>query len=476
MWMRTAGRIIDKGYLTSGPIGRSLLVLAWPIMLGNLFQTFYNVIDTFWLGRLGKEAVAAPTLSWPLIFFMLSIGLGFTIAGTALIAQYTGAHRSEEANQAAGQVFAFMFLLSAAIAILGNVAARPLMVLMGAEANVVELAAAYLRIIYTGIPIVFVMFVFNSVLNGAGDTITPMKMMGASVALNLILDPLFIFGWGPFPALGVAGAAIATVASRGMIAAFEGYLLLSGRLGIHIRPHHLRLRWKTVRQIVIIGLPASIGQSGTALGFSLMTGILARFGTAVVSAFGIGNRVISIVTMPAMGMGRATATMVGQNLGAQKGDRAARSAWAGMSISTTFLVLAGILVYIFRSSLIRIFISDPQVVSLGARMFAITAIALSFMGILQVIIGTYQGAGHTVYSMFFSLFRLWGLRIPLVYLLGFTFDMRADGVWWAMALSNLGAAILSLGIFFSGNWKHRIIKEPPTKVEGAIKEPVSLQR
>lgn len=451
--------------LTQGPITHSLLRLAWPIMLSNLFQTVYNLVDTLWLGRLGKVAVAAPTIAWPLVFLVISLGAGVTIAGTALVAQYTGARRHEEANLAAGQVFTFTSILAVILAAGGAMAAHPLMVLMGAGPDLLEPAASYLRIIYAGIPAMFGMFIVTALLNGVGNTVTPMKLMGVSVVLNIVLDPLFIFGWGPFPAWGVAGAAVATILSRGIVAIYGIYLLFSGKVEIQLRLHHLRLHWETIKRIIVIGLPASLGQTGTALGFSIMTGILARFGTAVVSAFGIGNRIISIVTMPAMGLGQATATMVGQNLGAEETKRAERSAWTGMGISTAFLLAGSVAVYALRASLVRVFIDDPEVISLGAQMFAITAMAFPFMGILQVIIGTYQGSGHTVYSMFFSLFRLWGMRIPLVYFLGFTLAMGADGVWWAMFISNFGTAILSLGFFLSGNWKRRVIKGEPLLIE-----------
>ena len=327
--------------LTSGPIARTLLVLAWPVMLSNLFQTIYNLVDILWLGRLGKVAIAAPTLVWPLVFLMISIGAGVTIAGTALVAQYTGARRHEEANHAAGQVFAFTGILAVTLGIAGVFIARPLMVAMGAGPDLLPAATSYLRIIYGGIPAMFGMFIVTSLLNGVGDTITPMKLMGVSVVLNIIFDPLFIFGWGPFPAWGVTGAAVATVISRGLIALYGLYLLFSGKVGIHLQLHHLRLEWATVKHILVIGVPASLGQSGTALGFSIMTGILARFGTAVVSAFGIGNRIISIAIMPAMGLGQATATMVGQNLGAEEKGRAERSAWMGIGISTAFRQAAG---------------------------------------------------------------------------------------------------------------------------------------
>ena len=462
--------------LTTGPIARSLLLLAWPVMLSNLFQTIYNFVDTLWLGRLGKVAVAAPTLAWPLIFLMISVGFGVTIAGTALVAQYTGARRHEEANHAAGQVVSFTGILSVVLAVAGVFLARPIMEIMGAGPDLIDQAAIYLQIIYGGIPAMFGLFMITALLNGVGDTVTPMKLMGISVVLNIVLDPLFIFGYGPFPEWGVAGAAVATVLSRGSIVLVGLYLLFSGRLGLHVRVPHLRLHWKTVKHILAIGFPSSLGQSGTAVGFSVMTGILARFGTAVVSAFGIGNRFISIALMPAMGLGQATATMVGQNLGADKPQRAVQSAWTGIGISSAILVAAAIATYLLRAYLIRVFINDAEVISLGTRMLALVSIAFPFMGIIQVVIGTYQGSGHTLYSMFFDLFRLWGLRIPLVYALGFILKLGPDGVWWAMFASNATTAGLSLLVFLTGNWKRRVIGETPLSVEAIPREPAALQR
>lgn len=447
--------------MTDGPIVGSLLRLAWPVMLSNLFQTLYNFVDRFWLARLGKVEIAALALSWPLVFLVLSIGSGITIAGTALVAQYTGARRPEEANLAAGQVVSFTSVLAVLLAGAGFFFARPVLSLMGGESDLISAAAVYLRIIYAGIPLMFGTFVVTALLNGIGDTVTPMILMAVSVVLNLVLDPFFIFGWGPFPEWGVAGAAVATVLSRGVLALTGLLLLFSGRLGVHLRPHHLRPRWGLIRRIVSIGGLASIGQTGTALGFSIMNGALARIGTVVLSAFGIGNAFISIVLMPAMGLGQATATMVGQNLGAERPDRATRSAWAGVAISSAILVTAAVFVLFFRQHLIRFFLSDPEVVAVGNEMLLLVALAFPFMGILQVIMGAYQGAGHTFYSMFFGLFRLWALRVPLVYLLGFVFGMGASGVWWAMLGSNLVTAGVSVGFFLTGNWKRRVIRETP---------------
>ncbi|HHK67275.1 MATE family efflux transporter [Candidatus Acetothermia bacterium] len=459
MFRRSASDLSER--LTEGPIINSLLRLAWPVMLSNLLQTMYNFVDRFWLARLGKVEIAALAISWPLIFLVLSLGAGVTVAGTALVAQYTGARRFEEANLAAGQVLAFTGIIAIVLAAAGFFAARPILSIMGAEPALTDAATGYLRVIYAGIPLMFGTFIVTALLNGVGDTITPMILMAVSVGVNLILDPFFIFGWGPFPAWGVIGAAVATVLSRGLLALIGFTLLFTGRLGIHIRPRHLKLRWEIVRRIISIGGLSSIGQTGTAIGFSIMNGALARIGTVVLSAFGIGNAFISIVLMPAMGLGQATATVVGQNLGADRPERARRGAWAGMSLSTVILVLASIVVLIFRTNLIRFFLTDPDVVAVGTQMLLLVSFAFPFMGIIQVVAGVYQGSGHTFYSMFFALFRLWALRVPLVYLLGFTFGMGATGVWWAMFASNFGTAVLSLGFFLSGNWIHRVIKEPP---------------
>ena len=445
--------------LTEGPISSTLLRLAWPLMLSNLLQTLYNFTDRFWLARHSSVGIAALALAWPLVFLVLSVGGGVTVAGTALVAQYTGARRTREANLAAGQVMAFVAAISVVLAAAGFFAARPILGLMGAEPALTEAAAVYLQIIYAGIPAMFGTFVVTALLNGSGDTVTPLWLMAGSVLLNAGLDPLLIFGIGPFPKWGVAGAAIATVFARIVMCIVGFALLFSGRLGVHIRRADLRPRWGLIRRIVTIGGFASIGQSGTALGFAIMNGALARIGTSVLSAFGIGNAFTSIALMPVMGLGQATATMVGQNLGAEKPLRARRSAWAGMAWSTGILLVAAAVVLAFRTSLMQVFLSDPEVVSVGTDMLLLVAFAFPFMGVIQVIMGVYQGSGHTGTSMFFDLFRLWALRVPLVYILEFAFHLGPFAVWWAMLASNFATAAIALAFFLSGSWAHRVIRD-----------------
>ena len=428
-----AGRAQPR--LTEGPILGTLFRLAWPIMLSNLAQTLYNLIDALWLGRLGKEALAAPTLAWPIIFLVISIGAGLGVAGTALVAQYTGARAQREAEHAAGQTFLFLLAAGSLLGLGGFLAAGPILRLMGPELRVFLLARAYMQIIFVSLPLMFLFFAFNALLQGWG-------------------------GLGPFPRWGVVGAAAATALSRTLFVGYAVWLLFSGRVGIRLRKRALVPEFGMLAKLVRIGLPASVGQSGTALGFSVLMGIVARCGTATIGAFGIGNRVIGLALMPAIGLGQATTTMVGQNLGGEKPRRAGATAWAGLGAIFAILAVAGVLVIVLRYEFVRAFIADPEVIAHGAELFQIVALSLPFAGALQVIIGTYQGACRTLYSMFFSLFRLWGLRIPLAYWLGGR--LGSEGIWWAMNLSNLGAALLAFAFFLTGNWKGRVIERPAT--------------
>lgn len=435
-------------------------------MLSNLLQTAYNIVDAFWLGKLGKEALAAPTLSWPIIFLVISIGAGMGVAGTALVAQYKGANRIQEAHRTAGQVLFFVLLTALILGSLGYLLAGTILSWMGATTEVIDLATAYMQIIFIGMPLMFGFFIFTALLRGWGDTVTPMKLMAFSVVLNVVLDPLFIFGWGFFPKWEVAGAALATVFSRAVVTIFGLWLLFSGKVGIKLNLFHLLPDWSTIKKIINVGIPSSIGQSSTALGFSVMMGIVAMFGTATISAFGVGNRIISLAMMPAMGLGMATTTMVGQNLGRDLPKRAAEATWASVGIVTAILLAGALIAFVIPKFLVRIFITDPKVVKEGVKFFRLVSFSIPFAGILQVMMGTFRGAGHTMYSMGFTIVRLWLFRLPLAYLLGAYLGWASGGVWWSMVLSNFGAALVSVFFFLQGSWRKKVIEEkaPPTKI------------
>lgn len=455
-------RKIDNAVRTEilkGSIIKALLKLAWPVMVGNLMHTAYNLADTFWLGRLGKEALAAPTISWPLIWLVISLSDGIGIAGTALVAQHTGAGNYERANRVAGQVLAFVFVVASILAVTGVIFAHTVLKWMGAEPGLLERATSYSRVIFAGIPLMFGFFVFGGLLRGVGDTITPMKLGVVSVILNLVLDPLLIFGVGFFPRLEVSGAAIATVFSRGVATIIAGYLLFTGKVGIKIKLSYLKLRITMIKKIISVGVPSSIGSSGSAMAFTLLMKIMARFGTTAVSAYGVGNRVLSILWMPIFGLAASTTTMVGQNLGADQVDRARRVVWTSTGVVSSMMAIGGIICLVLRKTLVRIFIDDPAVIELGAIFFTIMAFSIPFFAIIRIMSSAFQGSGHTFYSMGFSLFRLWVLLLPSAYFVSVVWEWGPKGVWWSFVWSNILTAGIAIVFFVKGVWEEKVIEK-----------------
>jgi putative MATE family efflux protein len=447
----------DRKGLVEGPMLRPLLALSLPIMASNIMQTAYNVVDTFWLGRVGAEAVAALSISWPLIFLIISIAGGFSIAGTTLVSQYTGADDSERADHIASQVFSLLLMMGGGFSVIGIFMARPMLVLIGTPEEVLPLAAAYTQIIFAGIILMFGFYVFQAIISGWGDTVTPMKLMFLSTVLNIILDPFMILGIGPFPELGVAGAAIATVFSRGIASGIGFYYLLSGRKGIKVSVSHLRPERASISRIARIGIPSAVEQSTLALGFAFMAAIVAAFGTIPLAAYGIGTRLLSILNMPAMGFSMAVGIMVGQSLGAGKERRAARVAW--LSAGSMFLVLAagGLISYLLAGQLVSIFIvkEDYEVIEVGSRLLRIIALGLGPFAVRIVLNGAFRGAGDTVTAMALSIVALWAFRVPVAYALSLT--MGTDGIWLSIPLSNfLGFAAASI-MFKRGAWTRKSI-------------------
>jgi putative MATE family efflux protein len=340
-----------RDLILNGKMPKVILVLSGPIMLNNFIQTIYNLTDTYWVSHLGSTEVAAITLIWPIIFFIMALGLGISIAGTALISQYIGSNDIEDATNVAGQLILFSSIFSLVFGVLGAFSAWYIVRLMGGEGKLLKDASDFLKIVFIGMPMMFIFFSFNSIKQGQGDTITPMKYSALSVALNIILDPIFIFTFG----LGVKGAAIATVLSRGIFAFYAMYKLFNQSEGIHLNISHLKLNKELLLKIIKIGLPSSIGQSTAALGFAVLNMFILSFGKPTMAAFGIGNRINSLVLMPAMGIGSALSTIVGQNLGADNIKRAKKAVKTSAILTTIFLVIGGFILFILASKIILLF-------------------------------------------------------------------------------------------------------------------------
>ncbi len=454
--------------LLEGDLVKTIIKLGYPVALGALAQTLYDLADALWLGQLGREALSAPTISFFLVFFVISIGLGFSTAGVSLVSQYLGARQKEDANQAVGNLLVYLGIISIVLSGLGLALGKPLFRLLQTPEDALHLTLSYYNIVIIGMPLAFPLFVYQSAMNGAGDTFSPLKLSLLGAGINSILDPVMIFGWFGFPAMGVAGAALATVLTRGIASVIGLYLFFSGKKAIHIRPSHLKPKAKLAGLIFKIGTPTAIGFSGSSLGFIVLMSIVNQFGTAVISAYGIMMRVVHFFIMPAMGVSAAVTAIVGQNLGADNIQRAKKAIAKGMKLILFIIIPGVILVTIFGKYLTRLFIpGDPVIHQIGQVMFYITPLSLIFFGMSTVLQGAFQGSGHTVPIMVTNIARIWLFRVPPVYLLavvilGGPSDVNASvGIWWGMLISNVLEFFVLLAWYRKGTWAKARIKKGP---------------
>ncbi|WP_049987899.1 MATE family efflux transporter [Halobellus rufus] len=476
-----SGRAVN---LTDGPLLKPLLVLSVPIVVTNLLQVGYNLADTFWVGRLGSTAVSAISFSWAIVFLIITLAAGFTVAGTVLVAQHKGAGNLDRISAVAGQTIAFVIGLSIVFSILGYLLAPWLLAAVGAPpgTEVFELSVTYTRTMFLGIPFVFGFFIFQSLLQGWGDTKTPLYLMLLGVVLNVVIDPFPILGFQDnllfevagltalqadlyaatgFDGFGVQGAAIATIASRGVGAVIAIGLLLSGRVGIHLAPRDFVPTRETIESLFRIGAPASVEMSTQSLGITLLTALVAIAGADAVAAYGIGTRVTSLVVLPALGLARGTETVVGQNLGARQPDRAKRAVLASAAITAVVLAATSVVIYYNAASIIGIFITGEDaaaVVEIGAAYLRIVGATYVFLGMFHIIQGAYRGSGSTRLAMIFGIIGLIVLRIPPAYGLLVWTDLGATGVWYGVALANVVMVGLSGLYFRRGTWTDGIVE------------------
>lgn len=448
-----------KNKFTEGKIFNSLLNLAAPIILANILQTAYQLIDTFWLGRLGANAVAAVSISFPLLFLVLSLGSGLTLAGTVLVSQYKGAEDQERVDFNSSQTMSVIFFVSLLLSVISYYSASPLMTLIGAGPEIFESSVSYFKVSSVGFMFLFMFFTFQSLMRGIGNVMLPVYIVLFTVFLNLVLDPLFIYGYGPVPGYGVAGAAVASVVTQGLSAAIGFIILYRGRSGIKINFWQMRPHLSTLKRIVNLGVPASIEQSTRALGMTMMVVLVTGFGSEVVAAYGIGARILSFIVIPALGLAIATTSLVGQNIGAIKIKRAEKAANLSSQIAFFGLTGMGLIMYFFAEPITAFFIpNDTDVIKDASLFIKIMAPSFGLLGVQQVLNGVFNGAGFTKASMLISILNLWIIRFPLAFLLSHKTELGYEGIWWAFPVSNLIAALAAFIYFKQGYWKLRLFR------------------
>jgi putative MATE family efflux protein len=459
-WISSLFKNREEFDLTSGEIARPLFYLSLPIVVTNLLQTAYNLADTFWLGRYSTEALAAISFAFPMVFLLIALGMGLSVAGSVLVAQHIGADEREDAEYAASQTVTFSLLAALGLGVAGYFSVDLFLDLLGASEEVLPLATAYMEVISLGLVFMFGFFVFIALMRGSGDTITPMLVMAGSVALNIALDPFLIFGWGPFPELGIQGAAVATVFSRSVALAVGLGIMFSGARGIEISLSQMRPDVGYARKLLRIGVPASIEGTGRALSINLLLVIVSMFPTTVVAAYGIGTRVFSVIFLPAIAVARGVETMTGQNIGAGKEDRAAAA--ARVAARTMFLILAalGVVAWVAARPIVAVFTNDPAVVDVGVAFLRYVAPSFGFIGVMRSYTGSFRGAGKTMAAAAISIAMLGAIRLPVAWV-GAN-RMGSSGIWLAFAVSNVAGALLAYAWYQRGTWREVDLTEEST--------------
>jgi putative MATE family efflux protein len=442
--------------ILTGDIKRTLAALSAPMIFSQIVQIIYNLVDSFWLGRLGKAALATPAISWPLLFTVVMFGAGFSTAGLALISQYVGAGKWERVNRVAGNLLSFLGLLAVIAGIIGYIWAPGLLHLIGAPSDVFPLALQYLRILFLALPFSFGSFVFGVVLRAVGDTWTPTKINVAALTLNAIIDPFFIFGWAGLPQMGVVGAAVATALSNALASIVGVALLFSGWKHVHLHFCDLWFDWKVLPKMLRIGMPAALSQSLNGVAFSVIMAIVSSFGSAAVAAYGIGMRIINLISAVTMGLSRAAAVMIGQNIGAEQYERARIILLTTVRITTATATVLAVLVFALRQPLVRIFISDPAVVTLGTALLFYFSLSVPFFGIFFPVMNALRAAGKTKISAALGIVRLWVLRVGLAYLFA-RICASATGAFFGMALANVISGLIAAYFVFWTGWMEKVI-------------------
>ncbi|WP_436903059.1 MATE family efflux transporter [Halovenus halobia] len=464
--------------MTTGAIAPKMVSLAWPLVLGNLLQTVYNLADMFWVGRVSSDAVAAVSLMFPLTWLFVSTAMGVTASTIALVSQYVGADDDRQADRVVGQTILIALAVSAGLATLGWTFRRQILALIGAEGAVFTQSLAYIEVIFFALPLTFLFFAFRASLQGAGDTKTAMWLVVISAGLNVVIDPIFILGWGPVPAMGTRGAAWATFLSRALAAGAGVGLLLQGGFGVRLRIRDLVPNPTLLKKLLSVGYPATIDGWARSFAAVTMAAFVTPFGTAAIAAYGIGLRLMSVSWSVAGAVGQAAATGVGQNLGAETPDRAGRVVWVGTAGTMGLLFAAGGLCVLLPEFMMGIFVDDPAVIAEGRTFLYVVAPFWALFGGTMVIQGGFRGAGQTKVAMGLSFLARWVFRIPVAIALAFStiaipgtavavegLDIGVLGVWLAFSVGATLTFIMAVLWFRRGNWTDGVIDESEPAVE-----------
>ena len=438
---------------TTGPVGRALGLLAIPMMLEMAMESIFAVVDIAFVSRLGTDAVAAVGIAEALITVLYAIAIGLGMGLTAMVSRRIGAKDPHGAAQVTGQAIWVGVFLSIGIGIFGVMFARDLLVIMGASDGVIEQGTGFTAVLLGGSFSIIYLFLLNAAFRGAGDATVALRSLWLANGINIVLDPCFIFGLGPFPEMGVTGAAVATTIGRGIGVAYQLWYLMNGRGRIAFAVQHLRfvpsLAWRLLR-ISLGGIGQFLIATSSWIG---VMRIVAMFGSPAIAAYTIALRMMEFVFLPAWGLGNAAATLVGQNLGAGQPDRAEESTWKAARYNAAFMAFAGIFLLLFAQTITGWFTDAPDVLHIGTRCLQILGIGFPMYAVGMVIVQAMNGAGDTETPMTLNVICFWLVQIPLAFLLATKTSLEPHGAFIAIVVSESLLTVLSVIVFRRGGWK-----------------------
>lgn len=447
----------NRELILNGNMLHAILSIAIPVVVNSFLQTMYNLTDAYWLGKIGTEQLAAINLVTPVQNIILNFGSGITVAGSVLIAQYIGARDEINAKSMANQIFACGTIFACICSVLCFLFTPSIVHWLGADGNTLHYGNTYLRIVILDMPLLYTINIFSAINQAQGNTVKPMLLNLLGIVINMILDPLLMIVLD----LNIAGAALATLFAKAPSALIALYSLNKKSNPIHLDLKRLKFEKEKLQSILRVGLPTAIGGSTMQFGFLLMSKNVYVYGTQAMAAYGIGNRVNGLITLPSNGIGSAVATIVGQNVGANQYDRAEHGYRLSRRISVIFLFIGGMILSrpFISTSIVSIFSEDAEVIAMAADFLSIMAFCCWTNGIYNSTIGLFQGTGHTEVNMIVDATRLWVFRFLTLFICENVFHMGVRSVWYCVVVSNAISAAILFILYHMKIWRKPAFKK-----------------
>jgi putative MATE family efflux protein len=438
---------------TSLPLKTAVFILAIPMILEMMMESSFAIVDIFFVAQLGENAIATVGLTESVIVLTYALGFGFNMAATALVSRRFGEKNYQDAGSATFQLLLVGTVLSVVMGVLGWTYAADLLRLMGANEQIIESGSSYAKIVFAGNTAILLLFLCNGAFRGAGQAHHAMRSLMISNGLNIVLDPLLIFGIGAWEGFGLDGAAIATTFGRSMGVVYQLYHLFNGKHKLKILRENIALSWETIKKILVLAL-GGMGQTLIdSMSWVALTRMNAEFGSAALAGYTIAFRILIFTILPAWGLSGAAATLVGQNLGAQKTKRAELAVWLTVRYNVIFMASVTGIYLLFSKQLVSLFTSIPEVGEVAAQGLWVIALGYVFFAVGMVLTQAFNGAGDTKTPAWINAVVLLGLEVPLAYLLAFPIGLGYIGIFMAIAACHSLHALVSLYFFKKGKWK-----------------------